>query len=211
MLVLRPGGWVGGIVGGALRGQKPDRAHIPVGALPVHAVARRQVKARVGDDLKGVESEPAEPELIAEELPAMTRGVRLFVNHDPGHLASLFDTIEATNGQLVRRLVRRGGRAVGWYAYLASDDGTAHVLHVLAARDLADVVIADLVQNATEAGVRVLSGRSEPHLLPPLRRRLAIFGIARQPVIHSADPALAAVAATPGAQLSRLDGEWFVT
>ena len=169
------------------------------------------MKARLSEDLGGIESEPAEPHLIEEEMPAMTRGVRLHVAHDAAHLESLFGVIEDTGRNLVRRLVRRAGRPVGWYAYIAGDDGTANVLHVGAARDLADAVMADLVRVATESGVRVLSGRTEPHLLTPLRRRLAVFGLARQPVIHAADPALAAMAMTPGAQISRLDGEWFVT
>ena len=211
MLVLRPGGWVGGIARGALRGRAPNRASIPVGALPLHAVARGRVKSRVGSDEARIESEPASPELIESEIAATTRGVRLHVAHDAGHLKCLFGVIEDSGGTLVRRLVRLSGRAVGWYAYIAGDSGTANVIHVGAARDRADVVMSDLVRVATESGVRVLSGRAEPHLLSPLRRRLAIFGVARQPVIHAADPALAAMAMTPAAQISRLDGEWFVT
>lgn len=212
MLVLRPGGWMGGLVGSAVRRRRaPDRSRIPVGALPLHAVARRRVKSRVAGDEGRIESETAEPELIEGEMPALTRGVKLYVAHDAAHLESLFGVIEASGGRLVRRLVRRAGRPVGWYAYLAGADGSANVLHIGAARGLADAVMTDLVRVASESGARVLSGRAEPHLLGPLRRRLAVFGVARQPVIHAADPALAAMAMSPSAQLSRLDGEWFVT
>ena len=211
MLVLRPGGWVGGIAAGAVRGRAPGRATIPVGALPLHAIARRRVKNRVGADEAPTESEIATPELIESEMAAMTRGVRLHVAHDAAHLESLFGVIEDSGRRLVRRIVRQSGRTVGWYAYIAGPNGTANVLHIGAARDLADTVMADLVHVATESGVRVLSGRTEPHLLGPLRRRLAVFGLARQPVIHAADPALAAMAMSPAAQISRLDGEWFVT
>ena len=211
MLVLRPGGWVGGIVGGAVRRRAPDRSTIPVGALPFHAVARKRVKGRVGTDETQIESEVAEPQLIEDEMAAMTRGVRLYVAHDAAHLESLFGVIEDSGRRLVRRLVRQAGRPIGWYAYISGPDGSANVLHVGAGRGQSDAVMSDLVRVATDSGARVLSGRSEPHLLSPLRRRLAVFGLARQPVIHAADPALAAMAMSPAAQISRLDGEWFVT
>jgi hypothetical protein len=211
MLVLRPGGWAGAILGGAARDRRVDRSRVPVGALPFHALVRGRVKERVGEDLEGVTGEATSPAEIAAEMPALNRGVRLYVDHDEQHLASLFSVIDGSGRRLVRRLVRRAGRPVGWYAYLEEDDGSAHVLHVGAARDRADAVLGDLVRHATESGTRVLSGRAEPHLLRPLRRRLAIFGVARQPVIHASDPELAAAAMMPSAQISRLDGEWFVT
>jgi hypothetical protein len=48
-------------------------------------------------------------------------------------------------------------------------------------------------------------------LVVPLRRRLAILGFARQPVIHSRDPELLATLGTAGSLLTRLDSEWFAT
>jgi hypothetical protein len=211
MIILRPGGWARRLATGAIRTRSVDRSQLPVGALPVHAVARGRIRKRIGDELDQVTSEPAEPEAIESELGPLNRGVRLYVAHDADHLRSVFGVIEGTGHRLVRRIVRHAGRAIGWYAYLAGEGGTGQVLHVGAARDRSDAVFADLVRDATEGRMRMLTGRTEPHLLGPLRQRLAIFGLARQPVIHAADPALAAAAMTPGAQISRLDGEWFVT
>jgi hypothetical protein len=164
----------------------------------------------VGDELEGVTSEPAGPQAVAAQFPALTRGLRLFVAHDAASLEDLFKQIEGSGERLVCRIVSQAERPIGWYVYVSGPDRNARVLHIGAARDRSDAVVGDLVREAGAAGMKVISGRSEPHLLGPLRRRLAIFGVARQPVIHAADPALTALAMSPAAQISRLDGEWFV-
>ena len=68
-------------------------------------------------------------------------------------------------------------------------------------------MLADLIDHASAAGSAVLTGRAEPHLEGPLRKRLAALGFAWQPVIRARDPELAAALSTGASLLTRLDGE----
>jgi hypothetical protein len=133
------------------------------------------------------------------------------VAHDEPYLSSVFKEIERMQGPLVSRIVRRSGRAIGWYAYLAHTRRPSQALHVCAARGEVGPVFDDLVGDARKRGAAALAGRLEPHLIGVLRQRLAVFGVARQPVIHAADPALRADLGTPAALITRFDGEWLTT
>ena len=133
------------------------------------------------------------------------------VDYDAEHLDHLFLQVEDFWGPSVRRLVRRGDRPVGWYAYVPKAGGTSRVLHVAALPREVDNVLADLVEHAKAQGSAVLTGRGEPHLMEPLARRFAVFGLARRPILHTNNPELAAVLATENSLLTRLDGEVFYT
>ena len=102
-----------------------------------------------------------------------------------------------------------GDEAVAQIREAAAPLEGARVLHVSASAREADSVLAELLAHARQAGVAVASGRLEPHLVVPLRRRIAVVGFARQPVIHSHDPELLAVLASDDSLLTRLDAEWF--
>jgi hypothetical protein len=127
------------------------------------------------------------------------------------HIDHLFALIRARAGELVCRLVRRGERPIGWYAYLPHRSTASRVLCVCAPERQTDAVIGELVDDARNRGSRVLAGRLEPHLDGALRRRLAVAGLAREPVLHAKDPELRAVLSTGSALLTQLDSEWFVT
>ena len=210
MMVLRPGAWLRS-VGGAVARRDLGRETMPVGAFPLHAVARGRMKSRILDPGPGISAEDADAAMIAAETPSMTRGLKLFVEHDEAYLGWVFKEIESVRGRLVVRLVRRNGRAIGWYAYLPGDGGPSQALHVSAARNEVGAVFDDLVRHAESGGAAVLAGRMGPHLVAVLRPRLAVLGFARQPVVHAADPELRAEIATSGALITRLDGEWFET
>jgi hypothetical protein len=81
------------------------------------------------------------------------------------------------------------------------------VLHLAAPERAVDGVLADLIDHASAAGSAVLTGRAEPHLEEPLRKRLAALGFAWQPVIRARDPELAAALSTGASLLTRRDGE----
>ena len=83
--------------------------------------------------------------------------------------------------------MRRDGRPIGWYAYLVDLEGVSRVLEISCGEREADAVLGELLESARERGAPVISGRVEPHLLAPLRRRIAVLGFARQPVIHTHD------------------------
>jgi hypothetical protein len=210
MLVLRPARWLESIVRAAIRREPLGRAVLPVGALPFHAAGPRLARRAHPAPRSDVSSAPVAPEALVELLPGMLDGV-LRVDYDVAYLEHLFAQVEATNGSLARRVVRRDGRPIGWYAYISRPRGVSRVLHVAAAPREIDAVVGDLVTQARGAGSAVLAGRLEPHLSDPIRRRFAAVGFARLPVIHARDPELDALLATGSSLLTQLDSEWYVT
>ena len=149
---------------------------------------------------------------ILEHLPELTRDARLRVAYDEPHLEHLFAQIDAFfPSPLVRRVVRRDDRPIGWYAYVLRPGDTSRVLNLTVLENEGDAVLAELVDHARAHGSTALAGRLEPHLAWPLRRRLAVMGLARQPVIHTHDLELRALLATSSSLLTQLDSEWFIT
>ena len=209
MLVLRPLRWTGGVLATMAR-RSPMREAMPVAAVPVQASGGRFVARAFPPCPPGVEGEEATPAAIVEELPALTRGLRLRVDYDAAYLAQLLEEVDATMGSLVRRLVRRDGRAIGWYCYLSRPGGASRVLHLCAPESELEAVVSELTEHARARGSAVLTGRLEPHLSSPMRRRLAAIGFARQPLIHVRDPEVQAMLATGESLLTHLDGEWYV-
>jgi hypothetical protein len=210
MIVLRPARWLATAAGNAVRRRRVGRAEVPVGALPAH------VGPRIGepaDEEPAVEaaSEPLHTASIADDEPAATRGVKLRVAHDAPYLDHVFGLIEGEGAPLIRRLVRRGDRPVGWYAYLRRPDGARRVLHLAASARDREAVFARLVDDARADGGTVLSGRFEPGLEEPLAARMAVLGLARKPMIHTNDAEIRAVIQTESSLITQLDSEWFVT
>jgi hypothetical protein len=207
MLVLRPLGWLRSWARAAVRRDRYDRELIPVGAFPFHTVARRE-KGSPDGNVKGEDVSPAQ---IVEHLPAILRDVRVRVDYDEPHLTHLFAQIRAKRGELVTRMVRIGGRPVGWYAYLPRRTTASRVLSIATTERHSDAVLAELISDARGRGARVLAGRLEPHLDMALQRRLAAIGLSRAPVLHAKDPDLRAALAGADGLLTQLDSEWFVT
>lgn len=154
-------------------------------------------------------SENASAGTIAEHVPALNKQRRVWVDHDEEHLDHLFRLVETFRAPLIHRLVRRGERPIGWYAYLLRPGGASRVLHLAALEREADAVLGELVSHAREQGSAALTGRAEPHLQGALERRFAVLGYARQPTIKANDPELAAAMATSSSLLTRLEGEVF--
>jgi hypothetical protein len=211
MLVLRPTRWVGGVIQAAARREPVGRSLIPVGALPFQAIGKPLVRREEPETPPDVSGEQASTAAIVENLPALTRRMRLLVDYDEQHLDHLFVQVESFWGPVVRRLVRRGERPIGWYAYVLRRGGASRVLQVTALEKEVDSVLGDLIDHAREQGSAVLTGRGEPHLMEALGRRLAVFGMARRPILHTSNPELAAALATDRSLLTRLDGEVFYT
>jgi hypothetical protein len=210
MIVLRPSRWLAGAAGNLVRRRGVGRREVPVGALPAH-VGPRIGEPDAAEPAVETLSETATTEEIAENEPAATRGVRLRVEHDPGYLDHVFGLIEREGVPVARRLVRRGGRVVGWYAYLRRPDGACRVLHFSASTRDRNAVFERLIEDVRADGGTVLSGRFEPGLEEPLAARLAVLGIARKPMIHTGDAELRAVMQTESTLITQLDSEWFVT
>jgi hypothetical protein len=210
LIVLRPGRWLGGVAGRSLRRRSVGRDQIPVGALPLHAVpgvARR----RWPEPDPEVHGEDAGTEAIVSSLPETTRGLRIHGDYDSEFLDHVLADVKSMLGTPVVRLVRRGEQAIGWYIYVFDGQGPATVLQIGASEAEAEAVVGEMVEHAKSQGATLISGRLEPHLVGPLRRRLAVVGFARQPTIHSRDAELLGVLQTPTALLTRLDSEWFAS
>jgi hypothetical protein len=209
MLVLRPLRWFRGVASAAARRRRVSRQDVPVGGLPLHAAPG--LGGRAAPDPSGdLSSEPATSAAIVESLPATARGYKLRVAYDQEFLDHMFRMVEAGVAPLTRRIVRRGDRPIGWYAYVTLSGGVRRVLHLSAPEREADAVLSRLVQDAKADGGSVLTGRLAPGLEDALHSRLAILGFARKPVIHSHDPELRALAGTGASLLSQLDSEWYV-
>ena len=210
MLVLRPVRWLGGIaVAAARREAVSRRTFVPVGAVPVQALGPRLLRRAHPERASDVRSENASAATIAEHVPALNKQRRVWVDHDKEHLDHLFRLVETFRAPLIHRLVRRGERPIGWYAYLLRRGGASRVLHLAALEREADAVLGELVSHAREQGSAALTGRAEPHLQGALERRFAVLGYARQPTIRAKDPELAAAMATSSSLLTRLEGEVF--
>lgn len=211
MLVLKPFRWAGAILRASARRQALGRWLTPVGAFPIQAAGPRLMPRAFPAPPPEVSDEEATVAAIVAHLPALTRKVRLRVDYDRAHLDHLFAQVEAAAGPLVRRLVHRRGSPIGWYAYVRQPSGVSRVLHLSALESETDAVVGELVEHARADGTTVLTGRAEPYLHWPLRRRFAVLGSARQPVIHTRNPEIRSLLATSSSLLTVLDGEWFAT
>jgi len=210
MLVLRPFRWARGVLTARTR-HVPVREVVPVAALPAQASGGRVVPRAFPSLPPDVSGEDVSAAAIVEHLPALTRGFRLRVDYDQPYLEQLFARVEASMGGLVHRLVRRQGNPVGWYAYLSRPGAASRVLCVCAPEAEAEAVVGELAEHARAQGSAALAGRLEPHLEGPLRRRLAVIGFARQPVIHVRNAEVHALLSTGASLLTHLDGEWYAT
>jgi hypothetical protein len=215
LLVLRPVSWTRGLVAAAARRRIASRRVVPVGAVPFHALGPRLVPKAFPAPARDVRGQDATAATIVEHLPAITKQLRLWVEHDEDYLEHLFGLVrhfrglKSFEGPLFCRIVSSGTRPLGWYAYIARRGGPSRVLHVCVPERDSDAVLGELIQHARAQGSAALAGRAEPHLQRALHGRLAILGYARQPTILTKDVELEAALATSSSLVTRLDGDLF--
>lgn len=209
MLVLRPGRWTYGALSSLVLRRRVARDVVPVGAMPLHAAGRQLVRRAFPPPEPLVTSQRASPSAIGEHTPGFAGRGSVRPDHDADHLEHVFGLVERTVGRLESRLVLRDGDPIGWYAVVDRGSGAGRVIHI-AGRDAdLDAVVGELVAHARRSGRAVLSGRFEPHLEDPLRRRLAVLGLARRPVMHTRDTELVGLLGSGSALITQLDGEWY--
>ena len=211
VLVARPERWLRSLIAATVRRRTVRRDLAPVGALPFHAVGPRVARRAFPKPSADVVGEGASTQAVIEHRAEIANGLRVAVDHDERHLEHLFGLVEATDGPVIRRLVRRSGRPIGWYAYLPRRGGVSRVLHLAASEHNSGAVLGELVDHARAGGSAVVAGRAEPHLMRSLGGRFAVLGLARTPIFHTKDPQLAAALATSSSLLTRLDGEVLIT
>jgi hypothetical protein len=213
MIVLRPVRWLRDVSRHALFRRALGRRTVPVSAFPLQAAGRSLVSRAFPPLPPEVTTEEATPALVAEHLPELTAGVRLRVAYDEAYLDYAFSYMDwlARGDRIVRRLVRRAGRPVGWFVYVARP-GVSRVACLAACAREEEAVTAALIEDARERGTAVLTGRFEPHLDEPMRRRLAVLGFAQRPCVHAKDAELRATLASSASLLTEfdlIDTEWW--
>lgn len=208
MHVLHPGALGRRLVGRGLRRQTVNRDDLPVPGLPAHLAAGLVRRLRVEEDPE-VSGAPIAPAEAAALLPDLLRGVRLRPDYDEAYLGWLLGRLGERGGEVVHRLVRRGGRPVGTYVYVVRPGGAGRVLQVAADARSADAVVGELLGDARRRGCTLLSGRFEPHLYEPLRRRKTAIGVGERHVVYSRAPDVLAALHGESALVTRLDGEWW--
>jgi GNAT superfamily N-acetyltransferase len=210
MLVLRPAQWLAAVGRARVQGHRaPALAAVP--ALPFHVAGARITGHTAPESGPQVDTEPLTAAGLVEHKAAVLKGVRAHLDYDEAYVSWLFgrlDSLYATS-VVVRRLVRVGGKPVGWFVYVHDRGGPARVLQVAARERDTDLVVEALVADARERGVTVLSGRLEPGIAESLRKRWAILGFDARTLVHARDLQVLEAVSTGPALLTRLDGEWW--
>jgi hypothetical protein len=193
-----------------VRGRRaPGLATVP--ALPFHIGGARLTGHHEPEAGPPVETEPLSAELLLEHVDAILKGVRVRLDYDDAYLPWLLQRLDGlyATSVVVRRLVRRGGRPVGWFIFVHDPGGPGRVLQIAARERDTDAVVEALVGHARERGVTVLAGRLEPHLAEPLRRRWAVLGFDARALVHAQNLEVLNALASGPSLLTRLDGEWW--
>ncbi len=164
-------------------------------------------------DASATTDELLTPELLLENLPRVTRSLRLVPDYDEPFLEWLFAELHhnRTWGTPQRRLVRgRGGQVLGWYVYFVLPGEGCQVIHIAAHDRHAGAVIDNLFAHAVAHGGAAVQGRVEAHILAPLAHRGAMFRFSARSLVHSKDPDLLGAITSGHALLTRLEGEWWM-
>jgi len=209
MLVLRPVRWASGALSHLARERHLTPDLVPVRALPLQAAGPRLLGRAFPPLEDGVTGEATDPSSIVEHSPGFAERGTVRPDHDHDYLEHVFALIERAEGALVRRLVRRNGDPIGWYAYLDRGRGASRVLHLAALDANLDAVMGELVEHSRHGGQTVIGGRFEPRCEDALRNRLAVLGVARRPVVYTKDAEVRGLIGSGAALISQLDGEWY--
>ena len=210
MIVLRPGPWALAVGRARVQGRRaPGLATVP--ALPFHVGGARLTGHREPEAGPPAETEALTAAGLVEHRAAILKGVRVHLDYDEAYVRWLFDRLDSryATSVVVRKLVRRGGRAVGWFVYVHDPGGPARVLQIAARERDTDAVVDALLGDARERGATVVTGRLEPQLAEALRKRWAVLGFDARTLVHAKDTAVLEAVATGPTLLTRFDGEWW--
>lgn len=200
--------------GGERLATRSGRPELPRGAAPVlglvDAAATRWTRPSGPDpDLESVELTAA---ALVEHEPEVSRGARLRRELDVPAAEWLLRELAAvtTRGRLVRRLIRRAGRPVGWYVAYLRSGGTSQVLDVRAVAGEVDAVFDVLVDECWRSDSAAVEGRVDPWLFETVARRRLLARPRERVLYHTREPEIERTVATGTSGLSRLDGEWWM-
>ena len=129
---------------------------------------------------------------------------------DAAYLEWLLGEVARTaspTAEILRRVVRRRGRVVGWFVCRLERGGTCRVLQLLCRPADAETVLGELFVVAAAQGAAVVTGRVESHLVEALRHHRCAIGAGGRHMIHANDPDLLVALRSSG--FTVLDGEWW--
>jgi hypothetical protein len=158
--------------------------------------------------------EPLTPELLIENLPLVTRSLRLIPDYDLEFLRWLFAELpqSRTWGTPHQRLVRDDrGRVLGWYVYYSLPGEACQVMQVAARDRYEGAVLDNLFAHAVGQGGAAVKGRVEARILPSLSHRGAVFRFTPRSLIHCKDTDLLGAVTSGQALLTHLEGQWWTT
>jgi hypothetical protein len=210
MLVLRPAPWAVAVGRARVQGRRaPGLATVP--ALPFHIGGPRLTGHREVDTGPPVVTEALTAATLMEHKDSILKGVRVHLDYDETYVSWLLGRLDSLYAAsvVVRKLVRRGGKPVGWFVYVHDSGGPGRVQQIASRERDTDAVVEALIADARERGVTVLSGRLEPNIVEPLRKRWAVLGFDARTLVHAQDTAVLEAHATGPSLLTRLDGEWW--
>jgi hypothetical protein len=209
MLVLDAPRWVASIVRTGLRDRRVRREHLPVAGVPLQAAGRRLVGRAFPRSPSAVVLHPTDAIGFVAGAEVAGQALQLRPRYDAAYLDAVFSRLVLDGGEVICALVCVGTRVAGAVVYVVRD-AVARVLAVLTAPADAVAVLGALVDDAHDRGAAVLTGRSDPVLADSLAERMAVFGSARRPVVHTRSPAVRKALLQGAAALTRLDAEWWV-
>ena len=210
MQPLGPMRWLGRAAAAAAR-RRDVRALLPVMALPLHAIA----PAEAGHTRRGrtCPCRRSRPSMGRPSSPRLVRSpprARVVPLRDPAYFEWLLGEVARTaspTAEILRRVVRRRGRVVGWFVCRLERSGTCRVLQLLCRPADAETVLGELFVVAAAQGAAVVTGRVEcasrgSAASSPLRH-----GAGGRHMIHASDPDLLVALRSSG--FTVLDGEWW--
>jgi Acetyltransferase (GNAT) domain len=192
------------------------------GLAPLAAAARPigRVADVLAERMPGRCFRPSEPAACADDLCAQTAVAHapelqgtasLRVEYDARGFQGLLDRAASTgpDGRLLKAVLRKGHRILGWYVCHLDREGVAQVLLLAATPSSVDDVLAHLFHRSWRQGAVAVTGRLEPRFLQALSDGYCLFH-RRGPwmLIHARRPQLLEAFHAGEACFSPLDGEW---
>jgi hypothetical protein len=183
---------------------------------PSLASALDAALGRVGSKLLGSEppatsAKTLDAAVVIAELPRLTASVRLHPEYDRPYLDWLFEELATPRlrGRLVRRVVHRGDRVLGWYVYFLKPGGISRVLQVIGSEADVGSVIDHLFHDARASGAAALEGRVEARLLEALASRGCILRYAGASGVHSRNDGIREAIFSSRSIFTRMESEYW--
>jgi len=181
---------------------------------PLDTVAARLPPNRFHRTTPGISDEPLSAAAMTAPLREFLAGSALRPVYDASSLAWLLGqaALKRRHGALRARGVRdERGQLLGWFVYYTRPGEIAEVLQIIARLGAFDVVVQRLFADAWREGACALRGRLDPRHLQELSdRRCWLRREGTWTLVHSRHGEVLAAFERGAADLSRLDGEWWM-